>query len=177
MRSLPLKACASNKSADVNLCQRGISSIELIIVVALVTVALGVLASKRHFAHQARADEALFSAAASLATGVLFAHQQWQRNGHTDGDDVDDLEGFRLNHLNMTFNGWPRSTSGEENHASMTRDTCAEIWQELVDDRWKEGFITTAEVGNLGLCRFTAINMEGVVEYDVRRGRVKLTVG
>ena len=91
--------------------------------------------------------------------------------------DVDDLEGFRLNHLNMTFNGWPRSTSGEENHASMTRDTCAEIWQELVDDRWKEGFITTAEVGNLGLCRFTAINMEGVVEYDVRRGRVKLTVG
>ncbi len=156
---------------------KGITSLELVIVISLIVVVAGLITSKRHFLHKAMADDALFSAAASLATGALLSHQKWQSNGHADGDDIDDLQGFRRGHLNMTFNGWPRGISGTDNHTSMTRETCSEIWQELVDDRWKDGFSVSVENSNLGLCRFTAVNTEGVVEYDVRRGRVKLSVG
>lgn len=155
---------------------QGLSLVELIVVLSSLGLVVGIVASKSYFADRSDLDELVFAAAASLASGVWFAHQQWQENGHQDGDAVHDLQGFRANNFNMTFNGWPRGLSAQENHTNMTKSSCQEIWSGLVEDRWQNSFSVSAEAGSLGLCRFTSANSDGVVEYDVKRGRVILTM-
>lgn len=155
----------------------GFSSLEGIILLSLVAIAMVLLVSKSQLVEKAKSDDILFIAASSLASGVVFARQQWKNNGHKDGDAVDDLLGFRAKNMNMTFNGWPRSTTGPDNHTHMTVKSCTEVWQGLVEDRWQDTFITNAESGSLGVCRYYSTDSDGYVEYDVKRGRVVLTIG
>jgi len=159
---------------------KGISSVECLVLISLTIVAAGLYGSKAHVVSQANTDDAVFAVAASFASGVLFAHQQWQLNGHVDGNNVDNLQAFRQNNLNMTFNGWPRGKTGDDNHSNMTHQSCTELWQGLVDDRWQDKFTVTAITANtasLGACRYTAVQADGFIEYDVKRGRVILTMG
>lgn len=136
-----------------------------------------VIFAQNYLADKSAADEQVFAAAASLAGGVLFAHRQWRENGFQDGDSAVNLQGFRRETFDMTFNGWPRGTSANQHHTNMTQLSCSEIWLGLVDDRWRKNFTISADAGGLGLCRFNATKTDGVVEYDVRRGRVVLTMG
>lgn len=169
------------KQSDVSVYEwlniRGLSIVELMVVVFSLVLVFGVFGSRQYFTEQSKVDEIVFSAASSLASGVWFAHQQWRKNGHQDGDAIDDLQGFRRDNFNMTFNGWPRGLTEQANHTNMSVSSCQEIWMGLVDDRWQDDFQVSAESGSLGLCRFTSVGSDGVVEYDVKRGRVVLTMG
>lgn len=147
-----------------------------IILLSLVVIAMLLLVSKSKIIEDVDSDDIVFAAASALASGVAFAHQQWRDNGHSDGDDVDNLNYFRQKNINMTFNGWPRSTTGFENYTHMTKQTCSEIWNSLVGYRFQDRLSISAEFGSLGLCRFYFNQANGLVEYDVRRGRVILTI-
>ena len=122
-------------------------------------------------------DERSFAAAASLATGVFFAHRQWRENGYTEGDVVSNLEGFRRGDFDMTFSGWPRGTSDDGHHTNMSQTSCEEIWSGMVEDHLQSAFTASAEAGSLGVCRYFGMKSASVVEYDVKRGRVILTMG
>lgn len=123
-----------------------------------------------------QSENMLFAAAISLASAASLAHQQWETNGHSELDKVDNLSSFRRNNLNMTFNGWPRGLTGSTNHSMMDNLSCQEVWQALVADRWHDQFYVFVNDLNQSICKFKAKNQAGSVEYDVRRGLVRLNM-
>ena len=157
--------------------QKGLSRVESLVLLVGLCLFGFVFSFKGLLSEQHKADESVFSAAASLASGVLFAHQHWKKNGFKDGDEVDNLAGFRHGTMNMTFNGWPRGQTDTENHTNMTMTACTEIWQGLVEDRLQPKFEVSGSGVSSGVCRYQSVQTNAQVEYDVKRGRVKLEMG
>jgi len=152
----------------------GATQLEIGVVVALFCVVVALALPRLQVVDQTEQEHELYSAASSLAANVMFAQQAWQQQGYKDGDQIDDLPKFLQQNLNMTFNGWPRGSSGKENHTNMDQLACREVWQSLVDTRWSSSVASITPAGSR--CRYRATHVDGYVDYDVRRGRVTLTM-
>jgi len=107
---------------------------------------------------------------------VVIAHEQWQVNQHHVGDNIDNLQGFGFNNLNMTLAGWPRGISGSANTTSVNQQACKEIAHAFLAEKEKKLFKMFQANGALGLCRYNFKEDKSYIDYDVRRGSVLLVI-
>jgi prepilin-type N-terminal cleavage/methylation domain-containing protein len=166
---------------------KGLTLIELVVVIAMIGVfaaALPHVTNAKENTHEA----ALIGTGGAIAAAVALAHAQWIANGHITGDEIDDLQAFGNEDINMTIEGWPRGVSGLENSASMDVAQCVDVWRGLLQvgapsvavDVGSDYLVTSVtDVNGESMdCLFTYQHdsVTNTIRYDADEGVVTTTI-
>lgn len=112
---------------------KGFTLIELVVVISVIAilamVALPRFADLTDDAHRANVDGTY----GAFAIGVNLVHAQWIAKGKPS--NVDDLQGFGDENVNLSERGWPVGSVGADNSISMNLQKCIEIWDALLVDQ------------------------------------------
>ena len=112
--------------------QSGFTIIELIVVIALLgilsAVALPRFINVTDEAHTA----AVQGAGAGFSTGLALLKAQVVANGDLGGTDVDNVQGYGNETLDVNTNGYPVSTIGANGDSPAAASDCANVWGSFV---------------------------------------------
>ena len=123
-------------------------------------------------------ESGLAGATGGLGSAVSLAKAQWVANGETG--QVDNLAGFGDDTVDVSPEGWPQSTSGD-NSADSAAD-CMQVWNGVMQnpppvatDTSQDYQATTVTVGGDLVCRFTYTQDSGTtrrIDYNTVTGAV-----
>lgn len=159
--------------------QKGFTLIELVVVIAILAIlaafALPRFAQLSEQAHQS----SIRATAGALSAGVALVKVQWVSNGNTG--EVDNVQGFGNNDVDVTALGWPASVSGA-NDAIMTNDRCSEVWGGLLQSNAptvgvaQEEYVISLQAdtngGNDCVFTYRADGQGSTIRYDADTGEI-----
>lgn len=166
--------------------QQGFTLIELVVVIAILAIlaafALPRFAQLSEQAHQS----SIRATAGALGAGVALTKTQWVSNGFTVA--TNNVQGFGNDDVDVGADGWPTSTTADNNSTDMNIGRCRQVWSGVLQSNaptvagGNEDYVVTVQAdgdGDPGQdCVFTyqADSQGSTIVYDADTGDITTTI-
>lgn len=126
-----VKTTTLSANLKVNANTRGFTLIEMVVVIALISILAAVALPRMLDTYDNAHEAAVFGAGGALASGVVLVRSQWVANG--DSLAVDAVDGFGNDDVATSSEGWPTDVgqgAGSNNSDVMdSSERCVRIWR------------------------------------------------
>ncbi|MEE2733222.1 MAG: type II secretion system protein [Pseudomonadota bacterium] len=126
-----MKTTTLSANLKVNANTRGFTLIEMVVVIALISILAAVALPRMLDTYDNAHEAAVFGAGGALASGVVLVRSQWVANG--DSLAVDAVDGFGNDDVATSSEGWPTDVgqgAGSNNSDVMdSSERCVRIWR------------------------------------------------
>lgn len=119
---------------DDSLAKKGFTLIELVVVVALISILAAVALPRMMNTYDNAHEAVVYGAGGAMASAVILVRSQWIANGSSLA--VDGVEGFGNSDVATSSDGWPTDVGqgAGSNHSDVmdSPDRCTRIWRGLL---------------------------------------------
>ena len=158
--------------------QSGFTLIELVVVILILSVLAATALPRFMDVNEKAHHAAVAGAAGGLGSAVSLVKAQWVANGETGV--VDNLAGFGDDTIDVSVDGWPQSTNGD-NTADSSGD-CIQIWNGVMQnpppvatDTSGDYQVSNRTAGSDFICRYTyqpSSTPARFIEFNTNSGAV-----
>ncbi|MGM0449308.1 MAG: prepilin-type N-terminal cleavage/methylation domain-containing protein [Pseudomonadota bacterium] len=171
----------TNDLGSVRNQQSGFTLIELVVVIVIIAILAATVlprfAELSEEAHRASVQ----GTAGAFGSAVALVKAQWTGNGAPGA--VDDLSGFGDETVDVSTEGWPVSTGGANDPASISPSSCVDLWGALLQSNAptistntdSDDYAASVEGDS---CRYTYQRDDSgnYIEYDPSEGEVLTSI-